>query len=147
MCPFDDVIMIRKPPLEADCLAGHTTQPNHLITPYCLSGYVRQGTLANNCWAKNSRGSANDDVIKWKQFPPHWPFVDYSHKREVTRNFDLFVDLRLQKRLSKQLRPRWLETQWRSSLCHWNVKLTIFLLQYFFSTGVWSLWEQMHIFE
>ena len=59
----------------------------------------------------------HDDVIKWKQFPRYWPFVrgnspvtgEFSSQRPVTRNFDVFFDLHLNKRLSKQSRRRWLE--------------------------------------
>ena len=52
----------------------------------------------------------HDDVIKWKHSPRYWPFVrgihrspaNSPHKRTVTRSFDVFSDLRLNKRLSKQ---------------------------------------------
>ena len=44
----------------------------------------------------------HDDVIKWKHFPCYWPFV--------TRSFDVFFDLRLNKRLSKQSWGWWFET-------------------------------------
>ena len=43
----------------------------------------------------------HDDVIKWKHFPRYWP---------VTRSFDVFFDLHLNKRLSKQWRGWWFET-------------------------------------
>ena len=51
----------------------------------------------------------NDDVIKWKHFPRYWPFVRGFHRSPVkfpsqspvTRSFDGFFDLRLNKRLSK----------------------------------------------
>ena len=51
--------------------------------------------------------SPYDDVIKWKHFPRHWPFVRGIHRwipsqRPVTRSFEVFFDLRLNKRLSKQ---------------------------------------------
>ena len=53
----------------------------------------------------------HDDVIKWKHFPRYWPFVRGIHRprwipaqRPVTRRFDVFFDLRLNKRLSKQNR-------------------------------------------
>ena len=41
----------------------------------------------------------HDDVIKWKYFPRYWPFVRGIHRsqRPVTRNFDVFFDLRLKK--------------------------------------------------
>ena len=44
----------------------------------------------------------HDDVVKWKAFPRYWPFMKGIHrstvnspqKRPVTRNFDVFFDLR-----------------------------------------------------
>ena len=52
-----------------------------------------------------------DDVIKWKHFPRYWAFEWVIHRssvtrefpaqRPVTRSFDVFFDLRLDKRLSK----------------------------------------------
>ena len=56
------------------------------------------------------REISHDDVIKWKYFPRYWPFVREIHRsllsfiaqRPVMRSFDAFVDLRLNKRLSKQ---------------------------------------------
>ena len=64
----------------------------------------------------------HDDVIKWNYFPRYWPFVrgihrqpmNSTHKKPVTQSFDAFFDLRLNKRLSKQSRRRWLETPSRS---------------------------------
>ena len=38
----------------------------------------------------------HDDVIKWKHFPRYFPA-----QRPVTRSFDVFFDLRLNKRLSE----------------------------------------------
>ena len=57
---------------------------------------------------------SDDDVIKWKHYPRHWPFVRGIHRspvtqRPVTRSFEVVFDLRLNKRLSKQSRPRWFE--------------------------------------
>ena len=46
---------------------------------------------------------------------------EFSSQRPVTRNFDVFFDLRLTKRLSKQSRRRWFETQWRSLWHHCNM--------------------------
>ena len=48
----------------------------------------------------------HDDVIKWKHFTRYWPFVrgihrstvDFPPQRPVTRSFDVFFDLRLNKR-------------------------------------------------
>ena len=65
------------------------------------------------------------DVINWKHFPRYWPFVRGIHRsgefpaqRPVTRSFDVFFDLRLNKRLSKQPWGWW------------------------FDTSSWSLWRQ-----
>ena len=60
----------------------------------------------------------HDDVIKWKHFSRYWPFVRGIHRwpvnspaqRPVTRSFDVFFDLRLNKRLSKQSWGWWFET-------------------------------------
>ena len=72
----------------------------------------------------------NDDVIKWKPFPRYWPFVRGIHRSPVTgefpaqravmRSFDVFFDLRLSKRLSKQLRGWWLEMPSRTLWRHCN---------------------------
>ena len=55
-----------------------------------------------------------DDVIKWKHFPRYWSFVRGIHRspaqRPVPRSFDVFFDLRLNKRLSKQSWGWWFET-------------------------------------
>ena len=61
----------------------------------------------------------HDDVIKWKQFLRYWPFVRRIHRspvsgefpsqRPVTRSFDVFFDLRLNKLSSKQSWGWWFE--------------------------------------
>ena len=63
-------------------------------------------------------GTVHDAVIKWKHFPRYWPFVrgihrepvNSPHKGPVTRSFDVFFDLRQNKRLSKQWWDWWFET-------------------------------------
>ena len=65
--------------------------------------------------------SSHDDVIKWKHFPRYWPFVltsEFPSQRPVTRSFDVFFDLRLSKRLSKQSRRRWFEMPSHSLWSH-----------------------------
>ena len=47
---------------------------------------------------------------------------EFPSKRPVTLSFDVFFDLRLDKRLSKQSRHRWFETPSRLLLHHCNVK-------------------------
>ena len=46
--------------------------------------------------------------------------VGFPQQRPVTLSFDVFFDLRLNKRLSKQSRHRWFETPSRSLLRHCN---------------------------
>ena len=65
----------------------------------------------------------HDDVIKWKHFPRNWPFVrgiKFPSQRPVTRSFDVFFDLRLNKRLSKQSWDWWFETLTRPLWRHCN---------------------------
>ena len=58
----------------------------------------------------NQRGDSiisHDDVIKWKQFLRYWPMCgspvtgEFPSQRSVTRCFDVFFDLRLNKWLNK----------------------------------------------
>ena len=72
----------------------------------------------------------HDDVIKWKHFQRYWPFVRGIHRSRVnsphnmytpvTRSFDVFFDLRLNKRLSKQSWGWWFETPPRQLWRHCN---------------------------
>ena len=64
----------------------------------------------------------HDDVIKWKDFQYYWPFFDrwFPSQRPVTWSFDVFFDLCLNKRLSKQSRCRWFETPSHSLWRHCN---------------------------
>ena len=48
---------------------------------------------------------------------------EFPSQRPVTRSFDVFSDMRLDKRSSKQWRRRWFETPSRSLCRHCNVKL------------------------
>ena len=79
--------------------------------------------------------SANkhDDVIKWKHFPHYWPFFagnslvpgEFPAQRPVTRSFDVFFDLRPNKRLSKQWWGLWFETPSSPLWRHCNeIKIT-----------------------
>ena len=63
--------------------------------------------------AGNSPVTAGNSLVTG-EFPPHRP---------VTRSFDVFFDLRLNKRLSKQQRSRWFETPSRSLWHHCNVTI------------------------
>ena len=71
---------------------------------------------------------SHDDVIKSKHFPRNWPFVreftasgEFPTQRPVARSFDVFLYLRLNKRLSKQPWGWWFETPSWSLWRHRNV--------------------------
>ena len=67
-------------------------------------------------------------VIKWKHFPNYWLFVRGIHrwpvnspkKRPVMWSLDVFCNLSLKKRLSKQSRRWWFETLSR----HYDITVT-----------------------
>ena len=70
----------------------------------------------------------HDDVIKWKRFCVTGPLCgEFTGNRRMPltmareRSFDVFVDLRLNQRLSKQSRCRWFETASRLLWHHCNV--------------------------
>ena len=74
-------------------------------------------------------GKFHDDVIKWKHFACCWPLVwgnspvtsKFPSQRPVTRSFDVFFDLRLNKRMSKQSCSWWFETSSCALWRHCNV--------------------------
>ena len=80
----------------------------------------------------DARYIAHDDVIKWKHFPRYWPFARGIHRSPViprtkasdAQLFDVFFDLRLNKRLSKQSWGWWFGTLshplWRHCNAQWR---------------------------
>ena len=72
---------------------------------------------SNLCTTPSHVSAKHDDVIKWKHFPRYWTFVrgihrspvNSPHKGPTTRSFDVFFDVRLNKRLSKQSWGWWFE--------------------------------------
>ena len=73
----------------------------------------------------------HDDVIKWKHFLRYWSFFEGNppvtdglpSQRQVTRSFDIFFDLRLNKQLIKLSGHWWFETPLRSLWRHCNGKI------------------------
>ena len=70
--------------------------------------------LVEKPWRVWGKSFQHDDVIKWKIIPRYWP------QMLVTRSFDVFFDLRLNKRLSKQSWGWWFETPSRPLWRHDN---------------------------
>ena len=72
-------------------------------------------------------GLQHDDVIRGKHFPHYWPLVgnspitgEFPPNWPAMRSFEVFSDLRLNKRLSKQSRRRLCETPLLSLWRHGN---------------------------
>ena len=75
----------------------------------------------------------HDDVIKWKHFLRYWPFCagnspatgEFPAQWPVMRSFEVFFDMRLNERLSKQSWGWWFETSlrplWRHSDESWRI--------------------------
>ena len=85
-----------------------------------LVGHFEWRHLIENCYRNQPR---HDDDIKWNHFPRYLPFVRGIRRwpqRPVKRSFDVFYDLRLNKRLSKQSWGWWSETPSRSLWRHCN---------------------------
>ena len=89
---------------------SHPQTENHLISRRC----------PEECICKFYH--LHDDIIKWKHFPHYGPFVRGIHRwqRPVTRSFDVFFDLRLNKPLNKQWWGWWFETLSRPLWRHCN---------------------------
>ena len=97
-------------------LKFYSNLPGNRLTPGDTYVPVDRATIdAGNALSRH------DDVIKWKHFPRYWSFVGIPAQRPVTRSFDVFFDLRLNKRLSKQSRGWWFETPSRPLWRHRNV--------------------------
>ena len=114
----------------------------HVTSPRWSLWSFAPGSAAVNTvfWLGNKPGlgsicgkwGIHDDVIKWKHFPRYWPFVRETTghrwipvtKRPVTRSFEDFFDLRLNKRLSKHWWASWFEPS-RPLRRHLNVSGTI----------------------
>ena len=79
----------------------------------------------SGCAPSALREASHDDVIKWKLFSPLLAICagnsgEFPTQRPVTRSFDVFFDLRLNKRLSKQSWGWWFETPSRPLWRHCN---------------------------
>ena len=102
-----------------------------LTGKYHFDGLVQDCSNSSANWSYRSLALSHrfhDDVIKWKQVPRYWPFVlrihrhgEFPAQRPVTRSFDVYFDLCLNKRLSKQSWGWWFETPSCSLWRHHNV--------------------------
>ena len=74
-------------------------------------------------FAPSSMTSSNGNIFRVTGLCEGNPTIkgEFLSQRPVAQSFDAFFDLCLSKRLSKQSRRWWFETQSRSSWCHCNV--------------------------
>ena len=88
----------------------------------------------NNCWWRHQMETFSALLALSKGNSP--VTSEFPSERSVTRNFDVFFNLRLNKRLNKPSRRRWFETPPRSLWRHRNVDWAI-LQTTFSSTFCW----------
>ena len=130
MFPFDDVI-IKKSITRVLCMLPSDPLVHSFRSFRSFVRFVRsyEGTVPKK--ALNG-AHFHDDVIKRKHSRVSGPLWG-GHRSQmlVTRSFDVFFDLRLNKRLSKQSIYRWFETSLRSLRRHRYVMIN-------FSHSEWS---------
>ena len=112
-------------------LTSWACMSNHPNCYHCIAYKRKYCLVINALWRPAADMKSfppallyHDDVIKWNYFPRYWPFVRGIHlspvKRPVTRIFDVFFELRLNKWLSKQSWGWWFETPSWSIWRHCN---------------------------
>ena len=111
-------------------LTGNGTQNVHFwsFMEMILRWFPSRGTSNTEKFPHHNVTTIDhDDVIKWKHFPRYWLFVRGIHRSTGSSphkdqwSFDVFFDLRLYKRLSKQSWGWWFETLLRPLWRHRNV--------------------------
>ena len=127
---------------------GNRWSPIHISHGFALKSYILHKSLKfmnlnrPMGFRRSNVGLVHVDVIRWKHFPRYWPFVrgihrspvDFSLQRPVTRSFEVFFDLSLNKRLSKHLRQRRVQfdvTAWQTmEIWIWITKFAICICIY-----------------
>ena len=89
----------------------HQSSPTSIFPVFMMTSSNGNMFRVTGFCAGNSPVTAGNSPVT-SEFPSHRP---------VTRSFDVFFDLRLNKRLSKQSRRRWFETPSSSLWRHCNV--------------------------
>ena len=94
----------------------------------CRHLTVRHGTCITPLTMAAGRSTLlhhHGDVIKWKHFLRYWPFVRGIYRSPVNSPHKGPVTRSMSKRLNKQTRPRWIETQSLSLWRHCNARLAL----------------------
>ena len=128
MFSFDDVIMWYLPHMALSTSYSNNTTLVTLMTinylvqrPNCsiLFHEINSGIYVPFICTRNRKHQSIMLALCAGNSPP--ATGEFPAQRSVTRSFDVFFDLRLNKRLSKQSRGWWFETPSRSSWRHCNV--------------------------
>ena len=101
------------------------------FSPMCIEHLQKYHTIYNKCSVSSS--PRYDDVVKWKHFLRYWPFVRSpvdSPQGPVTRNFDIFFDPLLNKRLRTIETPAiWDATKTNLCNCGWSSQMTMIIIR------------------
>ena len=90
-----------------------------ILDIYLSSSVIVQGKVSDNVIFSTA---FHDDVIKWKHFPRHWPFVREIHRSPVNSPHKGQWRGALMFSLSKQWWGWWFETPPSPWWCHCNVR-------------------------
>ena len=79
---------------------------------------LQRGVISSKSWRRHQMETFSSLLAPFEGNPPiiGW----FPSQRPVMQSFDVFFDLRLNKRLSKTSRCRWFETPLRPLCRHWN---------------------------
>ena len=119
---------------------------------------VQDTSFSHLQWAKTVQlvGGSHDDVIKWKHFRVTgnlWrEFTvtgEFPAQKPVTRIFDVFIHLRLNKQLSKQWYGWWFDTPSHPLGRHCNGMLiyVVFCLGWPLTSYFWQPWLQLQLWQ
>ena len=99
----------------------HGIEPFRHNPLWCGSYNLSRGCMiCQFLLSPSSAGLVHDDVIKWKHFPRYWSLVGGIQWSQKFSSHEVFFDMRLNKRMSKQSRRWWFETPSHSLWCHSN---------------------------
>ena len=112
-CPNVDLSAVRPLEIHRD---DFPTNVQRFIATKCNGKCSLWNNRSLALISRNSHQHLSPYYIRSLQWCHRW----FPSQRPMTQSFDVFFDLHLNKRLSKQWRSWWFQTSWRSLLCHCN---------------------------
>ena len=118
-----------------ECSVQRHYMANHCFVSWQYTGPKSRLLRRPTSWGIMRLKRLNhDDVIKWEYFACYWVLCEgnppatagFLSQRPVTQSLDVFYNLRLNKRLSKQSRCWWFETSSRPLWRHCNSFFILF---------------------